>query len=96
MSRKRISLIASILILVLILSACSNQPSIYVDKDSSPLMIYIPENNEFIKYHIDKYNASCDTTQIEYDLIPKEYIDVTQYKIVKEIKEGPMGQTLYL
>lgn len=86
--KKLLFIFTGILVIVLSFTACSNEPSIYVDKDDSPLMVYIPEANEFIKYHIDKYNASCDTTQVEYDLIPREYIDVTHHKIVKEIEEG--------
>lgn len=64
---KLILLVLSILIIVLSFTACQKEPSIYVDKDDAPLMIYIMDDDEFIKYHINAYNALHDEIQIEYE-----------------------------
>lgn len=90
--KRLVIIIICILILLVSLTACSNQSSNYVDKDDGePLTICIPDNNEFLKHYIDKYNAAHDTTQIEYDVIAKEYLSVYYNKMVSEMynEKGP-------
>ena len=84
---KRLAII-TICIFILLLTACSKEPSIYVDKDDSPLMIYIWDGDVAMKHHINTYNSLFNEVQIEYDAFTLKDLRNMKNLIVNEIPKG--------
>lgn len=98
MIKKLVSLIVCLPILVLSFTACSNETSAYTDKDDgTPLMIYLTEHMEFMKYHINAYNAICDETEIDYEIIDGTSPSRELYKKIKdELHNGKGPDLIYI
>lgn len=89
--KKLFAILLSALI-IFSLSACSHQSaSQFADTDDSPLMIYICDNDEYMKYHISTYNSLFDEPQIEYEAFTSYSMRFLEKRIEKEIKNdhGP-------
>lgn len=91
MKRKQILILfLCMLFLLLTLASCSNNVDIaYVDsRDDRPLMIYIWDQDDYMKYHINNYNALFDGTKIEYEAFTTEYLKYMYPKMKEGIKQG--------
>lgn len=95
MLKKILSMTLCLTIMLLPLTACTKVPTVLVDKDNSPLMIYIKESNEFLKYHIDNYNARHDERQIEYEVFKENQTSFMYEKIDKEMQKGKGPDLIY-